>query len=846
MKPQSLRHSASTHAPSARQQARYRVTIIMFLAALLTASCQTSVAQENYLVATQDGVLSLYDLATNSLLESFQSGPLTYTIVAGPNNRLAFSAGGSGYGLAVDTSIQSDVTRLTGVRAPASTLGASGKYYLAADYDYLLDVVDTASLTVVQRVNFGSVIPPVGNPGAIVAANNKAYIFPRSQNPQAPKAAVVDLTTFQLSSIALPAGTFCRRCASRTPDGSLVVVIEQERSDGKTHVLLISTTTNTILHDFPQSASYNTRNLVVTRSSDPTALYGYLALGTGSAMAVDLRPNSPTYGQVLPGTAVTLSNTFANELVVSSDGSRLILAEIPDNPPPTHNVDVIDTAKMLNDPTHAVVAQLTVDGGITADSVCTGFFSTTPPGSAPTVTELSTYQITNDQSNDIAITGTNFQSGALVSIGGMPQLPTTFLGSTMLGVHVPKQVPAGKSLDIVVTNPLTNGPPDQQNQSGLLAGKFNILPNPQFQPTTQFGTANTAFLYLYDLKQQTMVNVPTGHPGDVVYGMAFNVDGKALYLVSAPGYLSGSSYYVLPVDLSTNTPDAPIELPSASSIAAVPLATGRDPQKGTPVIYVLWSDSTDLHVSKIDSDSSSPTYNTIVETFDAGLNSGSTPGTMALSSDGKYDYVWYYTDRPYLGILNLVNGGFTSIGGNALQVSADQSQIGIAPDGKSMLLSAFYGNRTRIKVFDISNPTNPKPVLTITPIPIPRWGFPQVVNYQVIGNKLYAIDLNGAVVVFNFDRTKGDFRERGYVASDSKQGYSSYVFSPDGSYMYVADYFGDLVLVLDTSKLIGGKDPELTNVRSPYTPYLIDVSPVALPQKAVLGKQHRAPLGVRR
>ena len=55
---------------------------------------------------------------------------------------------------------------------------------------------------------------------------------------------------------------------------------------------------------------------------------------------------------------------------------------------------------------------------------------------------------------------------------------------------------------------------------------------------------------------------------------------------------------------------------------------------------------------------------------------------------------------------------------------------------------------------DISNPISPKAIAEITPIPIPRWGFPYVVNYQVIGNKLYALDLNGVAVVFNFDRTR--------------------------------------------------------------------------------------------
>ncbi len=818
-----LRHAAKTNSTSV-----LGLALVLGLSVML---CRPLVAQENFLVATQDGVLSLYDLATYSPIESFQNEPFTYTVTASANQRLAFMAGGSGYGSAVDMTIGRAITSLTGVRGSVSTIGHSGKYYLVSDYNTALDIVDTATLMMVRTVDLSSVLPLVGLPGGIAAANDQAYVLGRGQSQ---KVAVVNLTNFQLSSISVPAGSFCRLCAARVPDGSIVVVVGRENSDGKTHVLLINTTTNQIISDFPQTKNYSVSSVVVTpNSSGP--LYGYVfSSSSGSVMTLDLRPNSPTYGQILANTAVTIPNISFSGMAINSDGSRVLVVGTPDLQPPAPNVAVVDTVNQV------LATQLTVNGGITADAVCTGFFSTTPPNSAPTVTGVSG-DITNDKNNDVTITGTNFQPGAFVRIGSLLPFPTNFLGSNMLSVTVPAGAPAGKAQDIIVINPQTNDPPNQQNQSGLLAGKFNILPTPKFQPTTQFATSNSVVPYVYDLKQQTMVGIPTGYPGDTVNGLAFNVDGKALYLASLQSY--SGAYYVLPVDLSTHTPDSPITLPSNTYYInqLQPLVAGRDPQKGTPVIYVAWADDTDLHLGKIDSDSSSPTYNTIVETFNAGLNSGPIPGTMALSPDGKYAYTWYYTDKAYLGIFNLVTGAFSSVAGSALRVSELQSQIGISPDGKSMLLAAFYGNRTRIRIFDIANPTNPKPVTVITPIPISRWGFPQVVNYQVIGNKLYAIDLYGAVVVFNFDRAKGDFRERGYVASDHQENYTSYVFSPDGTYMYVVDYFGDAVLVLDTSKLTTGKDPELTNIRSPYTPYSIDVSPVAPPTKPARQLRSGAP-----
>jgi len=59
----------------------------------------------------------------------------------------------------------------------------------------------------------------------------------------------------------------------------------------------------------------------------------------------------------------------------------------------------------------------------------------------------------------------------------------------------------------------------------------------------------------------------------------------------------------------------------------------------------------------------------------------------------------------------------------------------------------------------------------------------------------------------------------------------------------MTDNYSDLVLVADSSKLEKRGDPTLTNIRSPYAPYLLAVSPVPPPMKAASAKspggQHR-------
>ncbi len=347
-----------------------------------------------------------------------------------------------------------------------------------------------------------------------------------------------------------------------------------------------------------------------------------------------------------------------------------------------------------------------------------------------------------------------------------------------------------------------------------------------------------------------MVRAPAGQNIEYSYGLTFNIDGKELYSLAAI-YNSGS-YGVLPIDLSDNMPGTIISL---NSNAVIPnqqnIAASPDPVTGKPVVNVPWTDRQHLYVSVIDGDSGSPTFNTIIRTFDTGIydpNSGLSLDLMTVGPDGKFAYLWYddYVSRDiyYGGILDLTTGKFRYATADELGVYPYQAQASISPDGKSLLLATYRGSKTRIKVFDLSDPTNPKPMNEITPAPISGHGIPQVFYYQVVGNQLYAFDGGGLVVVFNFNRGTGDFRERGWYYDPAIGGYPA--FSADGAYLYATDFFNDQVSVFDTSKLFTGKGALLTNLRVPWAPNVVAVSPVAPPQKLTLENRHTAALGVRR
>lgn len=821
-----------------------RVSWIPLLVLLLLAiSCQFASAQENFLVSTVDGELSLFDLTSYAQLQTVRSAySYAYSVVPSPDPRLAFVPGS---GTVADLSIARQVGSFSGATGNVGAMTTDGKYLLVAASS-TLELVDPAQFTLVKTVDLKSVLG-AGPTGALVVTANNAYVFPQFAFP-APKVAIVNLTTFAVSSITLPMGIFSsppgNNLAGVTPDGTTLVVLETETRDDMLHVVLISTATNQVIKDQAQPTFGNfTRGMAVTPDGqDPSKIFGYVVVFSNvfEIAVLDLRVGSPTYGQILPDTAVGLLSTFGTQsLAVNSDGSRLIVVGSPQagNSP---NVLVVDTAKMFTDPTHAIIESLTVAGGLPATGICTGFFSTTPLNTAPTVTGTSG-DITNDVDNQVVLTGTNFLQGALVYIGNTGPLAATVNGSTQLTVTVAANTAAGNAQDIIVTNPMTNAPPDQQNQSGLLAGQFNIHPNPRFQPTTQLAATNMdGSLSVYDLGQQSMINVATQESGSLALWPAFNVDGQYLYSTSSQVF---TGYSVLPLNLSNNTPDNPISIMGYNSIGySQSLAGNLDPMTGKPVMNVPWTDRTDLHLSVIDSDPASQTFNTILRTFDAGINNqngGLTLDLMTTSPDGKYAYLWYDDsssgrDIHYLGIFNLSTGMFTSVTGDSLGVAAQQSQVYVAPDGKSLLLAVFIGAQTRIRVFDISNPIHPKRFVDITPTPIPGHGLPRVFNYQVIGTTLYGIDGSGIVVVFNFDRQKGDFRERGYsVLQNPKTEYGAFAFSTDGAYMYVSEPLNSQIAVLDTSKLAVGNNVLLTNIRSPYYPVGVSVSPVAPPRKAV-------------
>lgn len=815
-------------------------SVYRFLCSLvvLVCLCVTGAAQENYLVSTQDGVLSLYDLATNSLIQTMKGSPPGQSLLLpGANNRVAFDVT-SDYVTVADQTIGREIARIKDTGGVTGAKTPDGKFLLVPDANNWLDFIDTASLQIVRKVSLRTVL---GNnqTGSIVIAHNKAFVFPLFG--QQARVAVVNLSTYEVSSIQIPAGYFdTSNVAAVTPDGSTIAAVEFPTTVSEL-LLLIDTATNTLVSSNRTADIYYTSGLVINPSgADPNKIFGYaiVADDVGWEIAVlDLSPGSKTYGSFLTGSRVSFPLFQPYALAINSDGTRLIVGgqNIASVQP---NTFVIDAQKAVSDPSNAIVAQLSVNNGVDVYAVTTGFFSTIPPNTAPVVTGVSG-DISNDAAHQIEITGGNFQQGAMVRIGSMDRLPANVTGGGTLTVTVPANAPAGKALDIVVTNPGAQAPPEQQNQSGVLAGRFNILLNPKFQSATQFATVNNDGSFsAYDLSQRSMINVQMAQSDVTPLMPAFNVDGRGLYLSSFTSVYNNLLWSVVPVDLSNNKPGDPIILPGGFQLSHRPLAGSVDPLTGKPVVNVAWRNGR-LYLGVIDSDSKSPTFNTVIRSFDSGHNIGALiVENLAVTPDGKFAYVWYRSAPPrayFVGIFDLTTGAFTSINAQRLGLFGFPDLVGvkisITPDGKSMLMTTNSGNKSKVEVLDISQPMAPKPIAQLSPAPISGYPKPNIQNYYVVGDQLYAFDASGVIYIFNFRKANADYRLRGwYIYPNLLHGFDFNVaFSPDGAWLYVADPVNDLISVLDPTKLLSGKDAVVTNLRAPYYPKTLAVSPTPPP-----------------
>lgn len=819
---------------------------LLFLALALTATSATT--RESYLVSNFNNGLSVFDLKTHNLISLVHAGDNNFAVAVGQNPRIAFLSTGF-YLSVVDLTLQREITRLP--PAPYSRALAftpDGKYLLTVNGNtFVLEFVNVSTFKVDRQVTLVAALhTSFGFVSSIVVANGKAYVSLRAPSPGHPAIAEVDLSTFVAKSFAIPnrrtAGGRTLHNIATTPDGKYLVLVQGTTQDP--HMLLFDTATGQLAID--RTLPYVPFSIAITPpGNDPSKTYGYLLHSVQNGLQVtlvDLIPNSPTFGQLIPNTDVNLAiGSFglgSSGLALNPTGTMLVFAgEQPDPNMALPNIQVIDTALMLTNPSNAVIAKSVSANGTATEGVAVANISTSIPPTAPVVSSING-NITNDKANVVHIFGSNFASDSFVRVGSMAPARATFFSSTHIAVTVPANAPGGQNLDLIVTNPNLTAPVAQQNQSGRLAGGINIGLNPAFQPKNQFAlTYNNGSVQVYELQQRAMATLA---PADPVYysSEVLNLDGRELY-----GLSSGPAYWQqrdegLQWNLTDNSFHATVMLPSSQTLTGgyFNIASALSVQTHAEAIYVPTTDFIDLYINIIDSNPASKTYNTVLTTLAAGLNTSDsiTPYSVAVTPDGAYAYLSYddfgTSDNSMLAIFSTAGTGPTTlVNMSTLGASTSQYYAQLSPDGKYLLLQGFYQGTlgTQILVFDLSkNPKNPTLLASLKGT-VANHASPLVLStFQVAGNRLFAFDSKtNSVLTFTFDPVHMNFAQLGTFTI--KRSYDILTASPDAALVYLTSGATDQITVLDGNALANSQPPLITSVATGHYVNALAISPVA-------------------
>lgn len=843
-------------------QTRFTIVAALFIAVLLSPAV---LAQQSLIVPAKGGTVSVLDFETLNLQQVLNVAGFQAFAAVGNNPRLGFIGGANGsYLSVVDFTIGREINRIYEVcpwATPAFT--SDGQYLLIEDNcDSSLKVLDTSSQKLVRKLDL---TPYLGtgaqaqNFGSILVLGQKAYVTTVAPDAGHPAIAAINLNTFKIKKITIPAGYFENSGywspnAAVTPDGKYLLMVQSSPDFTTYHLLFISTATDQLVMD--KMLDFDPYGLLITPVNSPGNVYGYvlgLDIYTGefAAILVDLNEGSPTFGQLLPQSEVVLQSYFNNDFtaILNSEGTRLVVGAGRNGQSfPNPNVIVLDTSQMLHNPSGAIVGTAIVANGLTAHSMAIATINRTPPRTAPTVTSV-TSSIVNDRDSLIKVTGSNFAKGALVRVGATPPLAAQVENSKTLHVVIPENSPAQANLDVVVTNPNTRMSAEQQYQSGLLSGQFTILPTSDFRPRHQFAAMviGDYSIAVYDHNQQTMIDVPNTV---LPYAITFNRDGKEIYSAGV-----GTRGLAKPAEAAAWSPSdgtlqAETPFPAGSTINLITeniLAARLNPLTGKPIVFVpvrTHSGSTyDINLEIVDTDSSSPTFNQVIRTISAGLGAqyplvpNCWGGTA--TPDGRYVYVNYNMidyaqglQSNFIGVFDVLHGTVTSIPTNSLGVEPMQIEMTVSPDGQSLLMTPLINSSTTapIAVFDIgANPLSPTLLTTIYGKAPHNKSF-YFVSWRIVGNRLFALDANlGTVVAFNFDRRHLNFDQLGTYTMEHPPSVYGYIdVSPDGKLIYLPVTGYDMISVLDADKLVRGHSSLITNIGAFRSPFQVTVSPAPI------------------
>jgi DNA-binding beta-propeller fold protein YncE len=816
----------------------FRSPILWCISGLLLAGqAAFSQSSEKFLVTDFNTALThVFDAASNKELSAIRVGASPGSIVVSPNGRLAFVADvNSNFISVIDLTTGAEIKRIRNVRVGALAMSADGSLLVGNDIDDDgLTVIDAVALTVSKTISINGKLGddptiPDNIPSAPVIVGNKVYLETLFDF------GVVDLGTGSVTDLgsapaSIGALAFNAGFTAATADGKFVII---SRSGG---LVVIDTATASVVQTinanfvFTVGASRN--------ATDPTRIFAYLlhtsTLGRSFAI-MDLSSGSPTFGLIVG--EVALPPSFQIDVLAhiasNSAGTRAFLSS--ENSPT--NILEIDTSV----PSAPVVLPGLSVGSLLR-SITVAFTADAATATAPVVTGVNTPLVRNDTPAAVQISGSGFASDAQVKFGNLDPVPAQFISSSLLQVTPPLDAPA-QGAAIIVTNPDQSQGVTGSDQSGILRNSFIIASAPTFQPANQVAISDFGDETLAILNVSTNTTLtPAILAPQRVGGVAISPDGLRAYVESFT--TAGTAATVSVFNFATNSFEPSIILNGVpGGIPGQTKGIAIAPQFGSthPAAYVASSkrvapgaDGFVLELYEIDIDPTSPTFKSVKTFATPAPHPGNTSGGLAVTPDGHFAFVFAFqlnvanvslVADGNLIVVDLTTGATTMIPTSSLGVSFFQFAPEMTADGKFLLLTTDNGP---VVVFDISSPTAPTLVATITGAP--PAGFPFFfITPRVVGNKLYAFDqIQNIVGIFNFNPAANDFAQLAtFVVPGTPTLFGTvHDVTPDGKLIYLPLREEDSIAVVDAAKVLAN-DPTalLTKIGTGIAPTLAVVRP---------------------
>ena len=245
------------------------------------------------------------------------------------------------------------------------------------------------------------------------------------------------------------------------------------------------------------------RTIAITRNPNAASgVVAFLGFLNGAIRVLDLRNGSATYGQLLTG-SVALGSPVT-DMALTPDGNTLqaVNGVFQGSAGPPGTLYTLNAGLIATSPSTALVSTVAIPSSISVRGLAIGYVQNFPLPSAPQVSDVVPQEITNEAAKLVRIFGDNFAPGALVRIGNLDPLPSTFVSPQEVTVTVPAGA-AVQLATIVVTQPNSAAGALAANVSGRgydYGQMLRISPPPTFAPShpvavSGFGAPKLSLLF---------------------------------------------------------------------------------------------------------------------------------------------------------------------------------------------------------------------------------------------------------------------------------------------------------------------------------------------------------------